>query len=172
MAETLAPCSAFVATLDVAVEGARLTEAPARTLHHVALVADPSGLPGPGRAAEEGGLTFLPLGPGQWLAIGDGGALAARLPSAALTDVSDGHVPLLLEGPKARDVLARLSSLDYEAFPPGAVARTLMMQLAATIRRLPDGPAGPAYALEVARSSARSFVHHVEEAMRAVAARG
>lgn len=175
----LSPRSAFGdAPAGFAAPGCRLSEGPARGLFHVALVADPAGLPGPGRWTEERPLMLIALAPGQWLAAGPEtgleAALAARLPGAALTDLSDGLAPLRLEGARARGALARLTALDFEdaAFPVGAAARTAMMQMAATILRLPDGPDGPVFALEVARSSARSFVHHVREAMESAAARG
>ncbi|QIE56249.1 hypothetical protein G5B40_12730 [Pikeienuella piscinae] len=137
-------------------------------------------LPGQGQSAEASGLVALALAPGQWfIACADAESdLEARIRAAAgdrgdVTDISDGFVALTLSGRRARDVLARLSTLDYADanFPEGAVARTIMAQIGVVIRRLPDVDE-PTYALETARSSARSFAHDVATAISAVAARG
>lgn len=196
MAEfTLKARSIFAAVGGARAEapGVVLDEAPARALVSLAArrgearalaaaldAVEGLTLPGPGQSVEAAGLTALALAPGQWFIAGadaDAG-LEARVRAAAgdcgdVTDISDGFVALTLSGPRARDVLARLSTLDHAdaGFPEGAVARTVMAQIGVVIRRLPGADA-PAYALETARSSARSFAHDVATAIRAVAARG
>ena len=188
---TLTPRSVFdaVGGCRIAAPGLAFDEAPARPLVSLARRRGAAGegleaaleaalglaLPGPGQFAEARGLRAMFLGPGQWLIAGARDGLAAEVREAAagggvVTDQSDAFVELTLEGPLAREILARLSSLDYDdaAFPQGAVARTVMLQITALIAR--DGP--QAYRINTARSTARDFAHDVAVAATAVAARG
>ncbi|MFV0474516.1 MAG: sarcosine oxidase subunit gamma [Pikeienuella sp.] len=195
MAEfTLKPRSVFEGAADAPKggEGIHFAEGPARGL--VSLAARRGGgdalraaleaaegltLPGPGRYAASGALTAMASAPGQWLIAAEGEAdPEARIRAAAgiagdVTDISDGFVSLRLSGPGARDALARISTLDFTdaAFPVGAFARTRMMQIGVAIRRL-GGETGPAYALETPRSTARSFAHEVNTAIRSAVAAG
>lgn len=168
------PPDLFPEGIGMEAAGARFSEGPPRGLVHLGRPRE-TGLPGPGRWAEIGGLVLIALAPGQWLVEGPEAGLeseaAARFGGFA-TDVTDGYVPFRLAGAGARAVLARLSSLDYaeKAFPVGAAARTPMMQVAILIRRLADEE-GPAFALEAPRSMARGFAHDVRTAMIAAAAR-
>ncbi|MEX2518981.1 MAG: hypothetical protein WD969_06580 [Paracoccaceae bacterium] len=172
----------------VEAPGVTFDEAGPRGLVHLAarrglgaaLEAEIAGLlplPGAGRSAEADGFCAVALAPGQWLITGPQEGLETHIAmlaaSGAVTDLSDAYVSFRLEGPGARAVLARLSSLDFEetAFPVGAAARTIMAHIGVIIRRLPDAD-GPAYALETARSTARSFAHDVAQAIRAMAASG
>lgn len=94
-------------------------------------------------------------------------ALAAH---AALTDQSDAWTHLILDGPAARDVLARWvpADLSPDACPPGSARRSLVGHMAALI--LYGG--GEAFEILVFRSMAGTAVHDLSRAMRAVAARG
>ncbi len=94
-------------------------------------------------------------------------ALAAH---AALTDQSDAWTHLVLEGPGARDVLARWVpvNLSPAACPPGAARRTLVGHMSALILH----PDGNRFEILVFRSMAATAVHELTRAMRAVAARG
>lgn len=93
-------------------------------------------------------------------------ALAAH---AALSDQSDGWAHLILEGPAARAVLARLVPLDLAciACPPGSARRTLLGHMHALILH----PGGDRFELLVFRSMAGTAVHELARAMAAVAAR-
>jgi heterotetrameric sarcosine oxidase gamma subunit len=127
-----------------------------------------AALPHPGQAERWGEGRLLWIGPGRFLLSGrpppDG--LAAH---AAVAEQGDGLAVALLEGPSARDILARLVPLDLgdAAFPEGATARTLLQHMAVTLTR--SGP----YAWEIMamRSMAGTLVDEVGHAMRHVAAR-
>nr|WP_239025447.1 sarcosine oxidase subunit gamma family protein [Roseibacterium persicicum] len=88
---------------------------------------------------------------------------------AALTEQSDGWTHLVLEGPAARDVLARWVPVDLSpsACPPGAARRTLVGHMGALILH----PGGDRFEILVFRSMAGTAVHEMTRAMRAVAAR-
>jgi sarcosine oxidase subunit gamma len=89
---------------------------------------------------------------------------------AALTDQSDAWTHLVLDGPGARDVLARWVPVDLSpaACPPGAARRTLMGHMSALILH----PGGTRFEVLVFRSMAGTAVHELTRAMRSVAARG
>lgn len=86
--------------------------------------------------------------------------------AAALTDQSDSWVLLRVEGAKSRLALERICPVDLaaSAFPPGAVARTIMEHLGAIIVCEDTDK----FLLMSARSSARSFLHAVETSARNV----
>jgi sarcosine oxidase subunit gamma len=95
---------------------------------------------------------------------------AALADHAALTDQSDAWTHLVLDGPAARDVLARWVPVDLSpaACPPGAARRTLVGHMSALILH----PGGDRFEILVFRSMAATAVHELTRAMRAVAARG
>lgn len=72
-------------------------------------------------------------------------------------------VTLELDGPLARDALARLTALNLAdaAFPEGAAQRTVMEHMGATVVRV--GP--DAFWLIGASSMARSFAHAIETSL-------
>ncbi|MDZ7709632.1 MAG: sarcosine oxidase subunit gamma [Roseovarius sp.] len=127
------------------------------------------GWPEPGRViAGDGGAVqwfgldlALLIGPEPDTALAD---------HAALTDQSDAWAVLRLDGPGARDVMARLTPLDLRAavFGDGATARTDVAHMAGAVTRA----GAQAYQIMAFRSMAASLVHEVELAMRRVAARG
>lgn len=127
-----------------------------------------AALPAPGRAARLGPGRMLWAGPGRALLVGvrppEGlAALAAVVPQG------DGIAAAALEGPAARDVLARLVPLDLRdrEFPVGATARTLLGHMAVTLTRV----APEAWEILAMRSMAVTVAREMGEAMRAVAAR-
>lgn len=125
-------------------------------------------LPEPGLAVAAGGGRLAWWGEGRWLLLGaevpDG--VAAR---AAVVPQGDGVAWARLEGPLARDVLARLVPLDLRegAFPVGAVARTLLNHMAVTLWR--EG--AEAWSILAMRSMAATVAREVGEAVAHVAAR-
>lgn len=125
----------------------------------------PFAMPAPGRVSPWNGARLVPVGPGRALLLG---IAAPDLPGAALTDQGDGLACVALEGPAARDVLARLVPIDLReaAFPDGACARTLLGHMAVTLLR-----AGEAFEVLAMRSMADTLVHEIAAAMRGVAAR-
>ena len=91
---------------------------------------------------------------------------AALGPAAYVTDQSDSWAMLRIEGRGVRAALERLCMLDLDdaTFPEGRVARTVMEHLAVIILR--DG--ADSFLLMSPRSSARSFLHAVEQSVAAV----
>lgn len=88
---------------------------------------------------------------------------------AALTDQADAWARLILVGPMARAVLARLVPIDLApaAYPPGSARRTLLGHMPALI--LSRG--GNEFEILVFRSMAATAVHELSDVMRMVAAR-
>ena len=115
------------------------------------------GLPAPGRSAPFWGGVALGLAPGSAMLLG---AVSPGPPpaEAALVDQSGGFAVLRLGGPASAEALARLCRLDLHdaAFPPGAVARTPVAQVAVILYR--DAHA-PSFHLLVPATLARSLVH-------------
>lgn len=92
------------------------------------------------------GVTVLWLGPDEWLLTAAPGAeadLAARLGpaldghDAALVDVTDAATIIRLEGPRARDVLAKGCPLDLHprVFAEGRAAQSLIGPVDVTLHR-------------------------------------
>ena len=125
------------------------------------------GLPEPGRAETAGDVRALSIGPGgRTLILG----AAPELPGAACVDLSDAFATARVEGGEVEAVLARLvpGDLSPQAFPEGAVARTLIAHMTGTVIRV--GPV--AFDLMVFRSMAGTLAHDLDRAMAGVAARG
>jgi len=83
--------------------------------------------------ATAGQATVLWTGPGRWLVIEPesrdlASMLAHDCPGdvAAITDLGHARTVLRVEGPKVRDLLAKLCTLDLDSavFPPGSCAQT------------------------------------------------
>lgn len=157
--------------LPLAIGAARLDAAPEAALSEVLRLGGRAlDLPGPGRAAAWGDGLAIWAGLDRWLVRGpDSAEVARRLgAAAAVIDQSDGWAGLVLTGPAARDVLARLLPLDLDpaGFAPGAAA-------AAALRHAPCLALATAQGFEllVPRSYAAAAAEDLAEAMRAVAAR-
>ena len=83
----------------------------------------------------DGALACLWLGPDEWLILGPGGGeqeIAARLRAAfgdihaAVTDMSEARTTIALAGPRARELLAKGTSIDLHprVFGPGRCVQT------------------------------------------------
>lgn len=86
---------------------------------------------------------------------------------AAITDQSDGWVTLILSGTAARDVLARLVSLDLRGAASGQAARSALGHMPLIL--VTEGP--ETFRLLTFRSMARTAWHELTDAMTKVAAR-
>jgi methylglutamate dehydrogenase subunit D len=120
-------------------------------------------------------VTLLGSGPDQFFVVSKANGAADPLAplqqpftgSASLTDQSDGRCLLSLSGPRGRDLLAKLCSLDLHAaaFPVGAAAATAVDHSAATLWRGPDAAdASPTYHLITFTSFADSIWHLITQA--------
>lgn len=126
--------------------------------------------PAPGRISIGAVARCLWAGRDQAFLVGPAPDRAALADHAALTDQSDAWAVMRLDGPGARDVLARLTPLDLrvQVFEPGHTARTLLGQVHAVLSR----DAGDGYEVMVFRSMAATAVHELTEAMKSVTAQG
>lgn len=113
------------------------------------------------RSAVAGQRAALWLGPDEWLIltpVAEGEALATSLGAAlaaephSLVDVSDRQIGLLLEGPRATDMLSSGCPLDLDvsAFPVGMCSRTVFAKSEIVLWRT----AAEAWRVEVWRSFA------------------
>ena len=103
-------------------------------------------------AATAGDLSALWLGPDEWLIVGPSGrerALADGLREAlqgqhvAVTDVSEARTVIAVAGPRARDLLAKGTSLDLHprVFGPGRCAQSVMARTTMILHQIDaDGP--------------------------------
>ena len=103
------------------------------------------------RFTAEGALACLWLGPDEWLILGPGGAeheIAARLRSAlgdvhaAVTDVSEARTAIVVAGPRARDLLAKGTSIDLHprVFGPGRCVQTGFAGANIILRQIDEVP--------------------------------
>ena len=113
--------------------------------------------------SEGGGLTFIGIGPGRWIAFAScAEPLVSKLKAAfgsnaAICDQSDGYVLFAVEGPCVRDCLAKGPSIDFShsAFPPGRVATTSMAHIGVIIWRAMEAGS---FRIAVQTSFAPSFL--------------
>ncbi len=124
-----------------------------------------AGLPAPNRTTGKAGARAVSTGPGEALVLG----VAVAPEGAAVTDQSDAWVHLALEGAGARDVLARLTSVDLRegVFKRGHAARTLLFHVPVTLIRAGKDR----WEILAPRSMAKTVLHDLSEAMIGVAAR-
>jgi heterotetrameric sarcosine oxidase gamma subunit len=123
--------------------------------------------PAPNRFVEAGPARLVWTGREQAFLIGaDPVGLA---PHAALTDQSDGWATLVLAGPLAEAVLARIVPIDVRGavFPPGHAARVPFNHMSSVLLR--TGP--ESFEVMVFRSMARTAWHEAETALSGLAAR-
>ena len=132
----------------------RLAVLPARTILRLQLAVSarqPGKVRLPGQRLPEAMNSFIGenpvvarIAPDSWLFIAAwhaGPALMAALRAAcarlpfALTDLSDAHVTIAVEGPRAIPVLARGCGIDLETLAADACLRTRFAQLPAVLRR-------------------------------------
>lgn len=151
----------------------------------IKLPVEPARVEGPAGSAGEG-IALVFAGPGQWLAVADraaaermalsggfdpGRAAGAAFETllrgivagaAAVTDQSDGRGVLRLSGPRARDVLAKGTTIDLHPrrFSPGDAAMTWCAHLDVTLWQR---DAEPTYEIVVPRGFAGTFWHWLME---------
>ncbi|MCW3836957.1 sarcosine oxidase subunit gamma [Sphingomonas canadensis] len=133
-----------------------------------------AGLPLPretGAVSDRAGLAILTLGPGEWLLIGEPGAVPSvaaagdalgALPHSAV-DVSERQIGFTLSGPGAAEVLAAGCPLDLDsaAFPPGRATRTLFHKAEVVLWR----QAADRFHIEVWRSFAPYAAALIDQAI-------
>ncbi len=125
-------------------------------------------LPEVNRSVGEDGCRAFWFGRGQVLLTGPAPD-PSLIEYAALCDQSDAWACVVLEGPNAEDVLARLVPVDLRArvFETGHTVRTLIQHMNGSVTRL-----GPEQFLLMAfRSMTATLVHDLKSAMETVAAR-
>lgn len=115
-------------------------------------------------ATRAGEAAVLWIGPDEWRIVTAPGAgrrladdLAGRLAGLhhQIVEVSDYYTAIEIVGPRARDMLTKLTTLDVHprAFPEGAVAGTLFAAAQGVLWRI-GGADDPAYRLFVRRTMA------------------
>ncbi|HEY7689170.1 MAG TPA: sarcosine oxidase subunit gamma family protein [Dongiaceae bacterium] len=126
------------------------------------------------RFTQAGERACLWLGPNEWLIVGPGGGepeLIAGLRTmfvglhAAVTDVSESRTTLLLQGPRARDLLQKGMPIDLHPreFEPGHCAQSHLAGANVILRQI-DGR--PTYELLVLNSFAEHLWLWLESAAR------
>ena len=132
----------------------------------------------PNTSATKGRVTALWLGPDEWLLtcpVDDTAFFINSLREAlngthcAITEAGDGRVAFSLQGPSARDVLAKGCPLDLHprSFTPGSCAQSLLAKAPVLIHLVEDDPAaGPSFEVYVARSFAQYLWAWLEDAGR------
>ncbi|WP_026363150.1 sarcosine oxidase subunit gamma family protein [Methylopila sp. M107] len=98
-------------------------------------------LPTTPKRVAAGDVAFVWAGPGKWLASSTVGTDFSALPGA-VADQSDGRSVLSISGPKARETLATLISLDLHprAFAPGDAALTHAASISVQLWQVDDAP--------------------------------
>jgi sarcosine oxidase subunit gamma len=126
-----------------------------------------AAFPAPNRTTGRDDARLVWSGQGQAFVLGP---VLAPIAGAAMTDQSDAWASVELQGPAARDVLARLVPVDLrpDAFREGHAARTLLFHMSCVLMRT----GADHYGILVFRSMAGTLVHDLKTAMEGVAARG
>lgn len=159
-------------TLAAAVDMPMVSIAPLRGRAGAVAEALGAPLPEPGRTAVlRDGHELIWAGLDLWFLRGPGAVSRIAGPLAevaALTDQSDAWSALILDGARAREVLARLVPIDLAraAFPSGSVARTELRHMMCMMIARERG-----FEALIMRSFVTSAVHEIATAMRGVAAR-
>lgn len=98
-------------------------------------------LPTTPKRVANGAVAFVWAGPNKWLATSTSGADFEALPGV-VSDQSDGRTVLSISGPKARETLSTLISIDLHprAFGLGDVAMTHAASIAVHLWRTDDAP--------------------------------
>lgn len=165
-AEGLLPVTHGAVTLDEALPEAITSVTPFSGQAQAVARALGQPLPGPGETTTGPAGEMVWTGRGQAMLLGPAPGPVA---GAAVTDQSDAWAVLVLSGPGAADVLARLVPVDLReaSFAVGATARTLVGHMPASLTRT----GAEAWRIMVFRAMAHTAVHELSEAMRTVAAR-
>ncbi|MEJ0011028.1 MAG: sarcosine oxidase subunit gamma family protein [Bauldia sp.] len=115
------------------------------------------------RAATNGTVSALWLGPDEWLVLAPDGQ-AMTIPMASVVEVSDRQVAIGVSGPRAADAINAFNALDLhiESFPVGMCTRTLFGKAEIVLWRT----APEAFHIEVWRSFAPYVLGCLAEAAR------
>lgn len=116
------------------------------------------------RVVSGNGVSFIGIGPGRWLVVGeglDGESLSSALTraagaSGAVCDQSDGYCVFQLAGHGVSEALAKMVLIDIEMLDSGQAATTSASLIGVTLWR-PDET--PQVLVAVARSYAEAFLH-------------
>lgn len=88
-------------------------------------------LPGPGGRAKGANINAFWMAPGQWMIEGPGQAdtdfaalIATKIPTAAVTEQTDGFTAFAIEGPQIELLLERLINVPAAVIAPGCATRT------------------------------------------------
>jgi methylglutamate dehydrogenase subunit D len=118
-------------------------------------------------AVSAGEVSFVGIGPNNWLALKDNGShlfssslRQITMPLASVSDQSGGYTVFRVSGPAIRETLAKgfAIDLDSRAFKPGDAATTIVSHIGVTIWRRENGPDGSvSFDITVFRSLAHSF---------------
>lgn len=125
-----------------------------------------AAFPKPGRSTGNAEARAVWAGLGQCFVLGP---RPAPITGAAMTDQTDAWACFTIDGPNARDVLARLVPADLrpEIFAVGHAMRSTLGHMNAVILRSDTDR----YDVMVFRSMAHTAVHELETTLHAVAAR-
>ena len=125
---------------------------------------------GAGSGAGSHGLAALWSGPGRWLLLAEAeasGKLRAAIAAAVgdiatIVDQSDARLQIGLTGPRVRDALAKLVTIDLhpDVFPVGTAAMTGIAHIPVHLWRLADADGSPRFEFAGPRSYATSLWHH------------
>ena len=159
---TIAPRDDLATAIVMARNGQRAALiAKVKAAYHIDLPTGP-------KRVGAGALSFVGMGPGQWLAVEEGGdalTFARRLSdavagTASISDQSDSRAVLRLSGPKARAVLAKGLAVDLHkrVFGPGDAALSSIALIGAHLWQIDDAPT---YEISVFRSMAGSFAEFI-----------
>lgn len=130
----------------------------------------------PNTTASEGQVTLFWLGPDEWWVVtpDDGPAMAETLRAAlagqraAVTDVSESRTCIRVQGPHARDLLAKGCPLDLHprVFAPGRCAQSLCAKAMVTLHQVAgdEDEGGPVFDLYVLNSFAEYLWLWLEDA--------
>jgi len=121
--------------------------------------------PGPRTFAEgqsaAGKFRIVTAGERQFFMMGEKDFPAGLESAAHFTDQSDGWIGITVEGPRSREVLEKLTTIDLHpsVFPTGSAARAPFEHMLAVIAC--ENAETGRFAIHFQRSSARSFIDHL-----------
>ncbi len=179
--DQMAPLPRACASSDLRISeqlGLGLATVMSRGQHAVltARIADQFGidLPSGSTRSARGGIAFVGIGPGTWLACREAAdpnwasELTTRVSGyASVSDQSNGYAVLRIAGPAARDLLSRGAFIDFHpsVFGPGSAAVTTIAHIGVMLWQLDDAPT---FEVALFRSYAASFWHWIEATSAAI----
>lgn len=130
-------------------------------------------LPGPGGMSAAGDWSAFWTGPGQWMVMAPYAShedisrivKAGLADTASVTEQTDGWVRFDIEGPRAMDMLERLSNVDIRTMKAGQATRTQVEHLGSFLL---CHSAGSRFSLITLRSGADSMHHALVTAAKSL----